>query len=58
VEGDDDRASRHAAALEGESYDLESQVLDEVLGLIRDVRAARSGGAATDEVLAAVEATS
>jgi hypothetical protein len=52
-ESDGDRASPHAAALQGESYDLESQVLDEVLGLISDARAARSASAATDAVLAA-----
>jgi len=52
VEADADRASRHAAALQGESYDPSSQVLDEVLGLIRDARAAASGSAAADAVLA------
>ncbi len=52
VEADDDRVSRHAAALQGESYDPSSQVLDEVLGLIRDARAAASGSAAADAVLA------
>jgi len=49
----DDRASRRAEVLRGDSYDLENQVLDELTAMIEDVREAGSGSAAADQLLAA-----
>jgi len=52
-ESSDDHGSRRAVVLGGDSYDLETQVLEDLMGLLEDARAAGAGSAAVDQLFAA-----